>query len=60
MASKVDHPSVAKKDLNFLQTFHFEDLYRGAGRQQGVLCRDFLLIGVLTLQQKPRHHDLEQ
>ncbi len=59
LASKVD-PSAAKKYLNFLQSFHFEGLYRRSWRQQEILCRDFLLVGVLTVQKKPWHHDLEQ
>jgi hypothetical protein len=52
LASKVD-PSAAEKYQNFLQSFHFEGLYRRGWGQQEILRRNFLLVGVLTMQNKP-------
>jgi isochorismate hydrolase len=52
--SKAD-PSAAKKEYQILQNFDFEDRYQESGRQQGILCCDFFLVGVLTIEQKIQH-----
>ncbi len=49
LGSKVD-PSVAKKEYQILQSFDFEGRYQKSGGQQGILCFDFFLVGVLTIE----------
>jgi hypothetical protein len=45
-----DDPSVAKQEWQILQSFDFEGLYQKSGGQQGILCFDFFLVGVLTIE----------
>jgi hypothetical protein len=40
----------AKKDKHFLLSFHFVGTYRRSEGLQGVLCYDFLLVGILTIE----------
>jgi hypothetical protein len=49
ITKKVD-PSVAKEEYQILQSFDFEGRYQKSGGQQGILCFDFFLVGVLTIE----------
>ncbi len=40
----------AKKDKHFLLNFDFVGRYRKSEGLQGVLCYDFLLVGILTIE----------
>jgi hypothetical protein len=42
----------AKKDKHFLLSFHFVGTYLRSEGLQGVLCYDFLLVGILTIELK--------
>jgi hypothetical protein len=57
-ASKVDH-SAGKSDIQFLQIFNFEGKYLKTGRQQGISCCGFFLVGVLTIELKTRKPNLK-
>jgi hypothetical protein len=48
-AFKVD-PSAAKNEYQILQSFDFAGLYQKSGGQQGILCCNFFLVGVLTIE----------